>query len=106
MFYHFHPVIGREREKSIARASQKLLCRILSPMTKRNETSNHGAIHSSPQETAMRIAYLTTDEVNRDLAHKFATECDVNIRALSPRETPQTGSFDGVVYDVDFLPEP
>jgi len=51
----------------------------------------------------MRIAYLTTDEVNADLAIQFAARCGLALepvdgRGLRPQEEQ------GLVLDLDYLP--
>jgi hypothetical protein len=51
----------------------------------------------------MLIAYLTTDDVNQDLALRLAEDCGETLCPLPPREAPDD-SFDAVVYDLDFLP--
>jgi hypothetical protein len=52
----------------------------------------------------MRIAYLTTDEVNQDLAVRLAGAQGVRLEVLWPRDAPPDGHFDAVVYDLDSLP--
>ena len=52
----------------------------------------------------MRVSYLTTDEVNRDLALQLAEACGVTLQPLTPRDLPQDGPGDAVLYDLDFLP--
>ena len=52
----------------------------------------------------MRIAYLTTDEVNQDLAVRLAGAQGVRLEVLWPRDEPPDGHFDAVVYDLDCLP--
>jgi hypothetical protein len=53
---------------------------------------------------AMLIAYLTTDEVNEQLALQTAEECGETLCPLSPSDAPPDGDFDAVVYDWDYLP--
>jgi len=52
----------------------------------------------------MRIAYVTCDPVNRDLAERLAEECRVELCPLGPGEVPAAASPDAVLYDLDFLP--
>jgi hypothetical protein len=52
----------------------------------------------------MRIAYLTTDEVNQDLALRLAAGQRARLEVLWPRDEPPDGRFDAVVYDLDCLP--
>ena len=52
----------------------------------------------------MRVAYLTTDEVNEHLAVTMAAACDIQLVPRAPRETPPDGEFDAVLYDWDYLP--
>jgi hypothetical protein len=52
----------------------------------------------------MRIAYLTTDEVNKDLALRLAAQWEVTICPLEPRDAPPDGQFDAVLYDSDHWP--
>jgi hypothetical protein len=52
----------------------------------------------------MLIAYLTTDEVNQDLAMRMAEECGTTLALLSLRDGPPDGRFAAVLYDLDFLP--
>jgi hypothetical protein len=50
------------------------------------------------------VAYLTTDEVNEDLALRMAAECGITLRPLALQGAPPDGEFDAVVYDWDYLP--
>ncbi|HEV3262018.1 MAG TPA: hypothetical protein VG013_34525 [Gemmataceae bacterium] len=52
----------------------------------------------------MRIAYLTTDEVNMDLAGNLAAACDITVDLWSPRDAEPDGQFDALLYDLDYLP--
>jgi hypothetical protein len=52
----------------------------------------------------MHVAYLTTDEVNRDLALRLAEACGVTLHPLTPRDLPPDAPVDAVLYDLDFLP--
>jgi hypothetical protein len=52
----------------------------------------------------MRIAYLTIDEVNIDLAFRMAAQCGASLCVLSPRDGAPDGKFDGILYDLDYWP--
>jgi hypothetical protein len=52
----------------------------------------------------MRLAYLTIDEVNFDLARRFAEDCDATLVPLFFVDGPPDGKFDGLLYDFDHLP--
>lgn len=52
----------------------------------------------------MRIAYLTTDEVNQALAAQMAAECGAVISARLPNDPPPDGLFDAVLYNLDDVP--
>jgi hypothetical protein len=52
----------------------------------------------------MRIAYFTTDEVNLDLARRWARRIGCQLIPLSPREPLLDDQFDAVIYDLDYLP--
>jgi hypothetical protein len=52
----------------------------------------------------MRIAYLTTDEVNKDLALRLAAQWELTLCPLEPRDPPPDGEFDAVLYDWDHWP--
>jgi hypothetical protein len=52
----------------------------------------------------MRIAYLTTDEVNKDLAVRLAAQWHMTVCPLEPRDSPPDGEFDAVLYDWDHWP--
>src|SRR5262249_18156562 len=58
------------------------------------------------RRTAVLIAYLTTDEVNLDLADRLATECGATLYPLSFQDGPPSGAFDAVLYDWDYLSPP
>jgi hypothetical protein len=49
------------------------------------------------------IAYLTTDDVNLDLADRLALECGAILYPQTFRERPPDGAFEGVLYDWDHL---
>jgi hypothetical protein len=52
----------------------------------------------------MRIAYLTTDEVNKDLALRLGARWEMTVCPLEPRDPPPDGEFDAVLYDWDHWP--
>ena len=52
----------------------------------------------------MRIAYLTLDEVNENLATLMAEECGATLFPLTPRDPKPDGEFDAVLFDLDSLP--
>ena len=52
----------------------------------------------------MRVAYLTTDEVNEHLAVTMAAACDIQLVPRAPGQAPPDGEFDAVLYDWDYLP--
>jgi hypothetical protein len=52
----------------------------------------------------MRIAYLTTDEVNQNLALELAQRHGLTLCPQEPRDVAPCGSFDAVLYDWDFWP--
>jgi hypothetical protein len=54
----------------------------------------------------MRIAYLTTDEVNPDLAGRWADTCGCEVIPLSPSDPLPDGDFDAAIFDLDFLLPP
>jgi hypothetical protein len=54
----------------------------------------------------MRIAYLTTDEVNQELASQLAADQQAQLEVIWPRDEPPDGRFDAVIYDLDCLPPP
>jgi hypothetical protein len=54
----------------------------------------------------MRIAYLTTDEVNLRLAQAMAADYGLIVCPLDPRDPPPNGEFDAVLYDWDYWPAP
>jgi hypothetical protein len=51
----------------------------------------------------MRIAYMTTDEVNQSLAAKMAAECGADLCARLPLAPLPDGQFHAVLYDLDDL---
>jgi hypothetical protein len=51
----------------------------------------------------MRIAYITTDEVNQSLAAGIAAKCGAGICAPLPQNPMLDGQFDAVLYDLDDL---
>ena len=54
----------------------------------------------------MRIAYLTTDEVNQELALQLAADQEIRLEVIWPRDEPPDGCFDAVIYDLDCLSPP
>src|SRR5262245_10808120 len=56
------------------------------------------------RRTTMRIAYLSTDEVNRDLACRWADERHITIDLLDRERVPADGPLDAVLCDLDYLP--
>jgi hypothetical protein len=54
----------------------------------------------------MRIAYLTSDEVNLDLARQWAFDFDCEVIPLSTVEPLPSDDFDAAIYDLDLLAQP
>jgi hypothetical protein len=52
----------------------------------------------------MRIAYLTTDEVNEQRAQQMAADCGITLCSLAPKDAPPNGEYDAVLYDWDYWP--
>jgi hypothetical protein len=52
----------------------------------------------------MRIAYLSTDEVNVHLAEAMASVCGLTLCPLAPKDSPLKEEFDAVLYDWDSWP--
>jgi uncharacterized RDD family membrane protein YckC len=52
----------------------------------------------------MRIAYLTTDEMNHDLARRTADGCEVALEIPALAELIPEGAYDSVLVDWDYLP--
>jgi hypothetical protein len=52
----------------------------------------------------MRIAFLTTDEVNEARAREMALACGVALFPLAPKDEPPDGEYDAVLCDWDFWP--
>ena len=52
----------------------------------------------------MRVAYLTTDEVNLELARQMAVESGATLRRVSPKDGAVNERFDAVLYDLDNAP--
>jgi hypothetical protein len=52
----------------------------------------------------MRVAYLTTDEVNEALALEMAQACGVALEPLRPTQEPRDAAYDAVLIDWDFWP--
>jgi hypothetical protein len=53
----------------------------------------------------MRVAYLSTDEVNQDLATRLAQAAGATLCPLAPKDPPPDGACDAVLCDWDFWPE-
>jgi hypothetical protein len=53
---------------------------------------------------AMRVAYLTTDEVNEWTALQLAEACGATLYPFEPRDTLPEVRLDAVIYDLDYLP--
>ena len=51
----------------------------------------------------MRIAYMSTDEVNQNLAAGMAAKCGAYVCARLPLVPLPDGQFDAVLYDLDDL---
>ena len=52
----------------------------------------------------MRIAHVTTDEVNQDLAFRVARSLGAVMIPLGPEATPDHVLFDAVLCDLDHVP--
>ena len=52
----------------------------------------------------MRIAYVSTDEVDQALAARIAAECGAVVCNLLPHDPPPDGLFDAVLYNLDDVP--
>ena len=52
----------------------------------------------------MRIAYVSTDEVDQALAAQMAAECGAVVCTLLPQDPPHDGLFDAVLYNLDDMP--
>jgi hypothetical protein len=52
----------------------------------------------------MILAYLTHDEVNRDLSQRMADSLGIQLLPLFVRDIAPLDSFDAIVYDLDSLP--
>ena len=52
----------------------------------------------------MKIAHITTDEVNQALAVQAARPLGVTMTPLDPEELPTDVPFDAVLYDLDRVP--
>ncbi len=52
----------------------------------------------------MRIAYMSTDEVNQALVARMAAECGAIVCTVLPKDPSPEGLFDAVLYDMDNLP--
>jgi hypothetical protein len=52
----------------------------------------------------MRIAFVSTDEVNQALVAQMAAECGAVVCTLVPKDPPPDGLFDAVLYNLDDVP--
>jgi hypothetical protein len=52
----------------------------------------------------MRLAYVSTDEVDQALAAQMAAECGAEVCTRLPQDPPPDGLFDAVLYNLDDLP--
>ncbi len=52
----------------------------------------------------MRIAYLTTDEVNHDVAQRSADDCGATLEVPALAEPIPDGAYDAILVDWDYLP--
>jgi hypothetical protein len=52
----------------------------------------------------MRLAYLTTDPVNLNLAERAAATLGATVDRFEPRDGRPGGEYAAVVYDLDYLP--
>jgi hypothetical protein len=52
----------------------------------------------------MRIAYLTTDEVNREWAKRLADESGATLYDLTPVDGPPDSQYEALIFDLDYLP--
>jgi hypothetical protein len=52
----------------------------------------------------MPIAYLTTDEVNKNLALRLAAQREMTVYPVKSRDLPPDGEFDAVLCDWDHWP--
>jgi hypothetical protein len=52
----------------------------------------------------MRVAYLTTDEVNEAEARQIADKLGITLCPLAPRDGPPGNEYDAVLYDWDSWP--
>jgi hypothetical protein len=68
-------------------------------------SSNNPVTPFENRSIAVLIAYLSTDEVNQDLAVQMAAACDIRLELLSPRDPPPDGQFDAFIYDLDYWPQ-
>jgi hypothetical protein len=56
------------------------------------------------REAALRIAYITADEVNRDLGARFADRLGADVTSFHPEAVGWLGLFDALLYDLDGVP--
>jgi hypothetical protein len=62
---------------------------------------------SRTKGTAMRFAYLTWDEVNRDTAQRLARKLGIKLEVVTTLENGAMARYDGLLCDLDSLrPDP
>jgi len=52
----------------------------------------------------VKIAYMTTDEVNEGIAQQLADAHDVTLHTFWPKDAVPNGEYDAVIYDLDHWP--
>src|SRR5260370_19668657 len=52
----------------------------------------------------MKLAYISTDEVNQDLAVQLADECGIAVYSVRYVNARRHDAFDALLYDWDSLP--
>jgi hypothetical protein len=52
----------------------------------------------------MHFGYVTTDDLNLDLATRLAEDCEIELYSLSPQEAVPQESLDAMLYDWDYVP--
>ena len=51
----------------------------------------------------MVIAYISADEVNRDLAVRIGETCGAQVQLLGAGDAPREGHFGAVLYDLESI---
>jgi hypothetical protein len=97
--------VAAARSAAVPPASPTRPGRILPPGAGESQASGCKPFTPGNGRTIVRVAYLTTDEVNRELALQLAAGLGVDLCVLSPGEPAGPESFAGVLYDLDYLPE-